>query len=167
MRLHDNAVLNYAVSLKAQNKEIIPVYSFDPRFFGRPVKKYNTLKCGLIRQRFVLESVQNFRDRLEKIGSQLLVTLDKPEDYLPSLIDKDCDNTLVFQDEICSEELAVEQAVKASCKNAKIVNVWSSTVYHIDDLGFHPKDLPHIYGKFREKTADVKVRPLFAQPKKD
>lgn len=38
-------------------------------------------------------------------------------------------------------------------------------MYHKDDLPFKPEELPHIYGKFREKTADVKVRPLFGQPK--
>jgi len=90
------------------------------------------------------------------------VTCEKPEDFLPELIDKECDNTIVYQEEICSEELAVEKAVKDNCKGAEIVSLWGSTVLHLDDLGFHPKDLPHIYGKFREKTADVKVRPLFA-----
>ena len=102
---------------------------------------------------------------MEKIGSKLLVTMDKPEDFLPKLIDKDVENTIVYQDEICSEELAVEKAVKESCEGAKTIGLWGSTVYHVDDLGFHPKELPHIYGKFREKTADVKIRPLFAQPK--
>lgn len=74
----------------------------------------------------------------------------------------DCDNHVVYQEEICSEELAVEKAVKEACKRAKIHSVWGSTVYHIDDLGFSPEDLPHIYGKFREKTSGVRVRPLFS-----
>lgn len=96
LRLHDNPVLNYAASLESKHKEIVPVYCFDPRFFTQRVEKYQTRKCGLIRTRFILESVENFRQRLEKVGSKLLVSMDKPEDFLPKLIDKDFDNEIVF-----------------------------------------------------------------------
>jgi len=38
---------------------------------------------------------------------------------------------------------------------------------HIDDLPFDPKndECPHVYGRFREKTRDIKIRPLFPTPK--
>jgi len=131
LRLHDNPLLNHAVTFKAANKEIVPVYSFDPRFFTRRVDKYDMRKCGLIRTRFILESVLNFRQRLEKVGSKLLVTMEKPEDFLPSLLGDDCDNHVVYQQEVCSEELAVEKAVKEACKKAQIHSLWGSTVYHM------------------------------------
>jgi deoxyribodipyrimidine photo-lyase len=57
LRLHDNAVLHHAVQLKAKHKEVVPVYCFDPRFFTKHTDKYDTRKCGLIRTRFILESV--------------------------------------------------------------------------------------------------------------
>jgi deoxyribodipyrimidine photo-lyase len=95
-------------------------------------------KCGLIRTRFILESVANFRERLEKVGSKLLVSMEKPEDFIPTLLEKDCDNHVVYQEEICSEELAVEKAVKEACKKTEIHSLWGSTLYHIDDLPFHP-----------------------------
>lgn len=45
--------------------------------------------------------------------------------------------------------------------------MWGSTLYHIDDLPFNPNDaLPHIYGKFREKSEGTKVRALLPTPKK-
>lgn len=100
---------------KAKNKEIIPVYCFDPRFFTRHVKKFEIRKCGLNRTRFIVESVSNFRERLEKVGSKLLVTMEHPEDFLPTLLGEDCDNHIIYQQEICSEELAVEEAVKKAC----------------------------------------------------
>lgn len=40
LRLHDNPVLNYAVNAQAKQKEVVPVFCFDPRFFGRKVEKY-------------------------------------------------------------------------------------------------------------------------------
>ena len=74
IRLHDNPVLHQALHHPSPRKEIIPVYCFDPRFFTKRVDKYDMRKCGLIRTRFLLESVLNFRARLEKVGSRLLVT---------------------------------------------------------------------------------------------
>ena len=40
-------------------------------------------------------------------------------------------------------------------------SIWGSTCYHLDDLDYDPKEyLPHIYGKFREKNQNVRVRNL-------
>lgn len=44
-------------------------------------------------------------------------------------------------------------------------SVWALTMHHLKDLDYNPKEyLPHIYGKFREKGAHVKVRPLMPTP---
>lgn len=51
--------------------------------------------------------------------------------------------------------------------SVSVDSVWGSTLHHIDDLPYNPKEyLPHIYGKFREKNAGIKVRPLLEAPKK-
>ena len=53
LRIHDNAVLNWALNQKAKQKEIIPVYCFDPRFYNRSVSKFKmNRKTGIIRTRF-------------------------------------------------------------------------------------------------------------------
>jgi hypothetical protein len=40
-------------------------------------------------------------------------------------------------------------------------------LHHIDDLPYDPHTyFPHVYGHFRKKQADVKVRPLLPDPKK-
>jgi len=71
LRLHDNAVMNWAVN---QSKtEVVPVYCFDPRFHQRQVKTWDIRKCGLIRTKFEIQSVLNLRANLEAIGSNLLV----------------------------------------------------------------------------------------------
>jgi hypothetical protein len=45
-------------------------------------------------------------------------------------------------------------------------SVWGSTLHHIDDMPYNPKEyLPHIYGKFWEKNAAVPVRQLVESPK--
>ena len=91
LRLHDNAALNWAskqgIGKKGTQTEIIPVYSFDPRFFQTKINKYDSLKCGLVRARFLRETVANLRQNLENVGSGLLVTTQKPEQFIPKLID--------------------------------------------------------------------------------
>jgi hypothetical protein len=116
LRLHDNPVLDWAAKHPAKNKEILPVYSFDPRFMNFKVPKYDTVKCGAVRARFIRESVINMREKLEAIGSKLLVTTEKPEDFLPKLLRSDAENALVYQQEICKEEIDIEQAVKEALK---------------------------------------------------
>lgn len=96
LRLHDNYCLDWAVKLKAARKEVLPVFSFDPRFTTNRVERYGIQKCGAIRARFLHETVVNLRKNLEAIGSQLLVTTERPEDFLPKLIDANADNAIVF-----------------------------------------------------------------------
>jgi hypothetical protein len=48
-----------------------------------------------------------------------------------------------------------------------VKGLWGSTIYNIDDLPFKPEDLPHIYGRFREKSEGTKVRNLLKTPEKN
>ena len=151
---------------------MLPVYCFDPRFYDRTVKKYNIKKCGHLRTRFNLETVTGLRKNLESIGSGLLDSHEKPETFLNQLISGgDIKTTVVYQQEICSEELRVENQViseiQAQHKNVDFVSVWGSTLHHIDDLPYKPLEyFPHVYGNFRKKQEDVKVRPLVPTPVK-
>ena len=46
-----------------------------------------------------------------------------------------------------------------------ILPVWSTTLYHIEDLGYNPKlFIPSSKGKFIDRTANVKVRHLIEIP---
>jgi hypothetical protein len=52
--------------------------------------------------------------------------------------------------------------------SAKIESVWGLTLHHLNDLDYDPNEyLPHIYGKFRERNLNVKVRPLLPTPTKN
>jgi deoxyribodipyrimidine photo-lyase len=52
LRLHDNEMLVEAI---AKSDSILPVYFFDPRYFGNT--RFQTAKTGLTRGRFLIESV--------------------------------------------------------------------------------------------------------------
>ena len=96
LRVHDNPVLNWAATQqKLAYKEVLPVYCFDPRFYERQVKKYQTKKCGLIRTRFNIETVEALRSSLESIDSALFVAHAQPEDFLLKLVAASPMNTTV------------------------------------------------------------------------
>ena len=86
LRMHDNAVLDWAAKLPPfAYKDIIPVMCFDPRFYDKTTD-YETRKCGIVRTRFHLETVEEFRKNLKEIGSNLLVAHEKAEDFIPKLM---------------------------------------------------------------------------------
>jgi deoxyribodipyrimidine photo-lyase len=98
LRVHDNAILNWAVrNAIKEHSQVIPVYCFDPRFYTMPVYDYKIpRKSGINRTRFMLESVEDLRQNLESIGSGLLVAYDKPEDFIPKLVSEDANTYLIY-----------------------------------------------------------------------
>lgn len=59
---------------------MVPLYCFDPRHFG--TTPYGSKKTGDYRAKFLLESVQDLKQRLISIGSNLLIHMGRPEDAL-------------------------------------------------------------------------------------
>ena len=168
LRLKDNYALNWAMNFKGK-KEIIPVFCYDPRIFFPGHTKYGTRKTGAVRAQFQNESVEDLRASLQQIGSNLLVSSQKPEDFLVQLLNKDCQNAVIYQQEICSEELKVEANVKAAMKkyNARVESIWGSTLYHIDDLDYNPKEyLPNTGTQFMKSTYNFNIRDMVKSPRK-
>lgn len=56
------------------------MYCFDPRHFV--VTPFGHPKTGAYRAQFMLESVQDLKAGLQKIGSDLIIHLGKPEDAI-------------------------------------------------------------------------------------
>jgi len=71
----------------------------------------------------------------------------------------------VYQQETCSEELAVERKVQSAVlsrsKEADFVGLWGMTLHHLDDLTYNlQKDFAPNYTGMRRKHEKIKVRPL-------
>lgn len=56
------------------------MYCFDPRHFV--ITPYGHPKTGAYRAQFMLESVQDLKASLQKIGSDLIIHLGKPEEAI-------------------------------------------------------------------------------------
>lgn len=66
-----------------------------------------------------------------------MVTDELPEQFLPQLLNRGGQNSIVFQEEVCKEECDVEKLVISNLKKQgklHVEKVWGSTIHHIDDL---------------------------------
>ena len=195
LRLLDNPALNRAIqnSNKSLPKNdisngIVPIYCFDPRFVGgNTMTPFGSQKCSARRAKFLLETVEDLRQNLEKKGSGLVVAYGKTEDIMAGLlkaIDVEVSNAeqgagiepnVCVQEEPASEEYAVDKAVKRALKTFKkdasgsLETVWAATLYDIDDLPFNDgvNGMPDTFTPFRNKVEkNCKIpSPLPSPPK--
>eukprot|EP00898_Chlorokybus_atmophyticus_P003146 jgi/Chlat1/3832/Chrsp26S04060 len=157
LRVHDNGALVAAHdavvaassapgsgSNSASTPSLLPTYCFDPRIFGSATTHaFHMPKTGG-KARFILESVEDLRDRLRERGSDLLVRVGRPEEVLPLLAREVGAARVYAQKETCAEELAVERNLRRELAKigVKLELIWGGTMYHADDLPFDFNHVP-------------------------
>jgi deoxyribodipyrimidine photo-lyase len=162
LRLHDNEAL-----LKASEMgDVIPVYVFDVRQFNN--HKLGFKRTGALRTQFLLESVADLKQSLQKIGSDLIIRVGRPERILADLAeDFECE-AVVASKEIAQDETDVEIALSKKLKpqNIDLELVWGATLYHVRDLPFRVSYLPDVFTDFRKQVErGSKVRECVKQVK--
>jgi len=126
-------------------------------------------KTGYLRFKFLCESLKDLRDRCKEKGGNLLIQIGLPEEIIPHLIKQHHATHLVYQKEIASEELAVEENLEQALMKTQCTStsIWGKTLYHIDDSPFPPSKTPLTSKSFRMKlTKNADVRPLIETPKR-
>ena len=162
LRLHDNEML---VEALAKSDEILPVFCFDPRQF-EPTR-YQTIKTGAIRTRFLLESVQDLRESFQKLGGDILILKGKPEEVLPDLVNQHQITEVYHHREVASEETEVSTNVEDLLWKYKVnlKHFIGHTLYNKEDLPFPVKDIPDVFAQFKKKTErDAIVKPCHLTP---
>jgi len=117
LRVKDNYALHWAATKAVKGaKEVIPIFCFDPRYYSSEdsITRYETRKTGAVRTKFQIESVFDLRQRLNNLGSHLLISNERPEDFISKLISKNANNYIIYQQEICHEELKIEKSLVAN-----------------------------------------------------
>ncbi len=134
---------------------VLCLYCFDPRQFA--LSQFGSRKTGSYRAQFLLESVENLRNNLRSIGSDLLVSMDKPEDIIPKLAATQTTCDVVVHGEVTWEEsqteIKVEKALKICSTRLYRVNSGCS-LYHPDDIPFRSdlQDIPNTFTVFKDKV---------------
>ncbi len=163
LRLHDNEALRDAIM---SADEIYPIYVFDPRVFSGKLS-FGFRKTGVFRTQFILESVQNLRDQLNKMGTELIVRMGYPEDEIFKLA-KNLKTSWIFCNrERTQEEVHVQDLLER--------NLWSigqevrysrgKMLYYTADLPFPVTHTPDIFTHFRKEVEKIiPIRPPFDSP---
>ncbi|GGI57708.1 DASH family cryptochrome [Winogradskyella haliclonae] len=146
LRVYDNAVLYEAC--KTGNK-LIGVYCFDPKQYT--IDKYGFKRTEKYRTRFLLETIIDLKQNLDKLNIDLLVYNAAPEDIIPKLVEEFNVRDIYFQTEWTQEELDTEYLVKSKLKNVDFKSVYNQFLYHPEDINFKIQNLPQVFTVFRKK----------------
>lgn len=163
LRIHDHEVLHKA--LQKKDTQIIPFYCFDERHYQDTALGFP--KTDTFRAKFIIEAVQNLRQNLQDLGSNLIIRKGKPEEEILKIASDYGIKAVYTHQEVTHEELQVEQSLQEELWAKKIAfeTFWGSTLFHLADLPYPIQSLPDIFTQFRKSVERrIKVRATFPKP---
>lgn len=163
LRLHDNEAMTEAL-LKA--KKVLPVYVFDRRVFEGKTS-FGFEKTSKFRTKFIIESVQNLRENLQKKGGDLVIRIGNPEEEVFKLAKELKTSWVYCNRERTSEEKKVQDELEK--------NLWSvgqelrycrgKMLYYTADLPFPITQVPDVFTTFRKEVENiVTIRQPLPEP---
>ena len=163
LRLHDNESLLHAMK---DGHEVIPVFVFDERVFMRKTK-YGFKKTEKFRAQFIIESVQDLRNSLRQLGSDLIVRVGKPEDEVFEIAKFAKAKWVFCNRERTLDEVKVQDALEKKLWSIgqEIIFSRGKMLYHTQDLPFPITHCPDTFSSFRKEVERfVKIREPLAAP---
>ncbi|MEL6836513.1 MAG: DASH family cryptochrome [Bacteroidota bacterium] len=158
LRLSDNLALQAALQ---ESDELVPVYIFDEQWLGED--RWGFQRTGPYRMQFLLESLQDLKEHLKEVGSDLIIQRGNPLTLITALAEKYECNTVYASKEYTSEEIAVERGLAQSVDVRLFHN---SPMIHPDDVTFAIDRMPEVFTAFRKKVERYsEVRAPFLSPK--
>ncbi|MDP5120374.1 MAG: DASH family cryptochrome [Spirosomaceae bacterium] len=158
LRLHDNEALVRATNLG----NVTPVYVIDNRSFAQTSIGHK--RTGKFRAKFLLETIADLKQNLQKIGSDLVIRIGHPEEIIAEIAHQINASHVVLSKEATQEETSVEAELSQLLKqhNIDIELIWTNTLYHPRDLPFQMHFLPDVFSTFRKKVESrSEVRATF------
>lgn len=150
----------------AQQGQVVPLYCFDPRSFGK-THYFGFPKTAGFRAQFLRESVADLAHRLAALGAPLIIRWGNPETIVAEVVRATQATALYYHAEVASEEIAVEVAVRNALAPLGIhpQAFWGHTLYHRDDLPFSIPALPDIFTTYRHAVEERStIRQSFPAP---
>lgn len=162
LRVRDNEILSRA---SERAEKIIPVFCFDPRYYN--ITKFGTRKTGLLRTRFIYESVKQLQDFFKSINGNLIIKFGLPEEVIPSLAVQYKVDEVYHHREVAQEETFISDLVEDSLWRLKINlrHFIGHTLFHKEDFPFPVKDIPDSFEVFQKKLErETTIRECFETP---
>lgn len=153
LRLHDNEAVSTALRMA---DEVIPVFVFDERIFQAQTR-FGFPKTGKFRAKFILESVEDLRQNLRSLGSELLIRSGKPEIILSDFARELKASWVLCNRERTQEEVFVQDALeqKLWAIGLELLYVRGKMLYHTQDLPVPVHHTPDIFTQFRKDNEQI------------
>ena len=149
LRLHDNEALFEAIR---QSKEVIPVFVLDERqIFGKT--SFEFPKIGKFRMKFLLESIEDLRSNLKKLGSDLIVRVGHTENILINIANQTKATAVYCNRERTEEEVKVQDNLEKLLwqEGKELLYFRGKMLYYTADLPFPVTHTPDIFSQFRNE----------------
>lgn len=150
LRIHDNEALTDALRCA---DEVIPVYVFDERVF-KGQTRFGFPKTGFFRAKFILESVADLKSSLQKLGSNLIIRIGKPEEELFEIARLAKSSWVFCNRERTKEEVTVQDSLEKKLWTIGQEMRYSrgKMLYHTADLPFPVTHTPDIFSQFKKEV---------------
>lgn len=153
LRLHDNEALATALRMA---EEIIPIYIFDERIFMGETR-FGFKKTGKYRARFILESVEDLRHNIQKLGGQLVVRAGRAENILAEIAQQFKVSWVICNRERTQEEVLVQDGLEQKLWGIGIELLYTrgKMLYHTQDLPMPVQHTPDTFTHFRKENEHI------------
>ena len=146
LRIDDHLPLRAAAQ---QNAPVLPVVCVDTDLARRT--QFGLGRLGPHRAHFWMECVADLRDRLQAMGSDLLVARGRPADVLPDLIRRTQASDVYFHRGFAIDEQREEAELSSQCANARWHPHWGNLLVTPDISPFPTAEVPETFTAFRKK----------------
>ena len=163
LRLHDNEAMHDALK---HADELLFVYVFDTRWFNEKTR-FGFRKTGVHRAKFIIESIENLRQSLRALGSELIVRVGKPEEEIYHIADEAKTSWVFCNRERTQEEVEVQDALeeKLWTIGQELRYSRGKMLYYTADLPFPVNHTPDIFTHFRKEVERyIRIREPLPTP---
>ncbi len=150
LRTKDNISISKAC--EQEDSKVIGVYCFDPRHYD--IGAFGFKKTEKYRAKFLIETILDLKNNLQKLNIPLFVYHKKPEEIIPSLVTQHNVDHIFLQKEWTTEENKVLEAVQSKLpQNVNMEENYDQFLFHPEDIPFDSfKNIPEVFTAFRKKS---------------
>lgn len=158
LRVKDQASFYQATH---QHERVIAFYSFDSQQYQET--KWGFKKTEAFRAQFLLETLGQLQNELQKHNISLVVSQEEPAKGIQELTNEHSITDIYWQEEWTQEEQERENEVRAILKeNVNVHTHYDQFLFHPTDVPMEIEQLPEVFTVFRKKCEKYsKVRSLF------
>ncbi|WJJ95933.1 DASH family cryptochrome [Algibacter luteus] len=160
LRVHDNAVLNKAIS---ENDKIIGLFCFEPQLFEKV--PFGFRKTEKYRAKFLIETIHDLKQQLKSLNIELFVYHVQPEKIIPNLVSDYQIRNIYLQKEWTSQECKTINNVKSSLPESVTWHaIYNQFLFHPADINLEIPEIPQVFTNFRKKVEkESRVRPSLTE----